>query len=176
MKKLILISACLLTAIPAAAQDNASADIDQPKAPAESKAKQTKFKQLFGTELFEAYREKTLEGVYSSYAQSVKDGEPPVTFTEYHHDNATTTYEHRAVKSFKTIGIYSVKKDQMCYVYNDPGKVVGRFCFYVFESDGCYYHYSAASPLPSTLDALESSWTSMAYRHEDAENCLPDIS
>ena len=135
---------------------------------------ETSFRQLLGEEMMAAYQNKTLEGIYASYVQAMKNDEEPVTFTEFHHDNATTTYEHRGLTSFKTTGVYIVRKDRMCYMYNDPGNVVGRFCFYVFEQDNCYYHFSVQEPLPVKAKDFDN-WTSMAYRHEDADTCLPDI-
>ena len=132
------------------------------------------FKQLFGEEMMEAYQNKTLEGIYADYAMMMRNKEEPATFTEFHHDNATTTYEHRGHINFTTTGVYVVRKDRMCYMYNDPPNVVGRFCFYVFERDNCYYHFSTSDPLPAKSEDFDN-WTSMAYRHEDADTCLPDI-
>ena len=124
----------------------------------------------------EAYVNKTMEGVYASYAEEIANNIPPDTFTEFHHDNATSTYEHRGeYRNFTTTGIYTVRKDRLCYVYNDPGIIVGKYCFYVFKNDNCYYHYIDDEPLPATLEAFDN-WTSMAYAREDRNSCLPDLS
>ena len=133
------------------------------------------FQQLIGLEMLKAYENKTMEGVYNSYAEDMMNDIQPITFTETHHDNATSTYNHRGEIKFTTTGIYTVKKDQMCYYYNDPDHIIGQFCFFVFKSDNCYYHFASDEPLPVTRDDFEN-WTSMAYRHEDADNCLPDLS
>jgi len=134
------------------------------------------FRQLEGEDIMNAYLNKTMEGVYASYAEDIANDIAPDTFTEYHHDNATSDYEHRSVYgSFKTMGVYTVRKDQLCYSYNEPGKVVGRYCFYVFKSDNCYYHFSADSPAPKTEEDFET-WTSMAYAKEHRNSCLPNIS
>ena len=132
------------------------------------------YRQLIGEEMMDAYQNKTLEGIYASYVQAMRNNEEPVTFTEFHHDNATTTYEHRGLTKFTTTGIYIVRKDRMCYMYNDPPNVKGKFCFYVFEQDNCYFHFTTDEPLPLKAKDFDK-WTSMAYRHEDADTCLPDI-
>ncbi|NNE56916.1 MAG: hypothetical protein HKN36_02310 [Hellea sp.] len=134
------------------------------------------FSQLKGEAIMDAYLNKTMEGVYASYAEDIANDIAPDTFTEYHYDNATSDYEHRSVYgSFKTMGVYTVRKDQLCYSYNAPGKVVGRYCFYVFKSDNCYYHFSADSPVPKNEEDFEA-WTSMAYAKEHRNSCLPNIS
>lgn len=133
------------------------------------------FQQLIGEEMLQAYENKTMEGIYNSYAYEIANNIPPETFTETHHDNATSTYTHRGESYFTTTGVYTVKREQMCYFYNDPPTIVGRYCFYVYRSDNCYYHFSADEPKPTSREDFEN-WTSMAYRREDANNCLPDIS
>jgi len=119
------------------------------------------FQQLIGEEMLEAYENKTMEGIYNSYAYEIANNIPPETFTETHHDNATSTYTHRGESYFTTTGVYTVKKEQMCYYYNDPPTIVGQYCFYVYRSDNCYYHFSADEPKPQSREDFEL-WTSMA--------------
>lgn len=139
------------------------------------------FRQVFGKDMIAAYENKTMEGVYKEYALDVAAGRPPTTFTETHHDNATTTYNHRAPEQEYTVkGIYTVQKDTICYYYNNP-QVSGKYCFFVFINDSCYFHFFAptnaplAESLPKTEEEFED-WSSMAYSKEDAGTCLPSIS
>jgi len=123
-----------------------------------------------------AYENKTIEGVYPEYRADIAAGIEPAAFTEFHHDNATTTYEHRGPdQSYTITGIYTVQKDTICYYYNAPGKVVGNFCFYVFIRDSCYFHYYVPEGIPITAKDFDD-WSSMAYAKEDAGTCLPNIS
>lgn len=139
------------------------------------------FRQVFGKDMIAAYENKTMEGVYKEYALDVAAGRPPTTFTETHHDNATTTYNHRAPdKEYTVKGIYTVQKDTICYYYNNS-EVSGKYCFFVFINDSCYFHFFAPSnvPLEQSLPKTEEDfedWSSMAYSKEDAGTCLPSIS
>jgi len=148
---------------------------------AESIGKALGFRQIFGEDMMAAYENKIMEGVYKEYALDIAAGRPPTTFTETHHDNATTTYNHRAPEKEYTIkGIYTVQKDTICYYYNNP-EVSGKFCFFVFLNDSCYFHYFAppSVPLSDSLPKTEEdfdNWTSMAYSKKDAGTCLPSIS
>jgi len=132
------------------------------------------FRQLKGEEIMAAYVNKTMEGVYASYPEMIEAGIPPETFTETHHDNATSTYIHRGARSFETIGVYTVQKDRLCYTYSQPKAIAGQYCFYVFVQESCYFHYSAMLPPPRLIEDFEN-WTSMAYAKEDAGTCLPSI-
>lgn len=132
------------------------------------------FKQLVGDEIMAAYVNKTMEGIYSSYADEIRANLRPVTFTETHHDNATSTYNHRGDDEFTVTGIYQVRKKHLCYYYNDPPHITGQHCFYVFRTDSCFYHFSADAPVPAKQEDFEL-WISMAYAKEDAGRCLPDV-
>ena len=167
----------LVLAFPVAALAQTPTPADKAEATEEKTiAEELGFKQIFGEGMLEAYENKTIEGVYPEFAADIAAGTPPAEFTEFHHDNATTTYEHRSEEQSYTIkGIYSVKKDLICYYYNSPGKVVGSFCFYVFKRDSCYFHYHEPDGLPATAEDFEN-WTSMAYAREDRGTCLPSIS
>lgn len=160
--------------ISAAAQD-VSPETSEKSEPEQSAAKELGFQQVFGEGMLDAYENKTMEGIYQEFAADMAAGRKPVTFTETHHDNATTTYNHRSESEDYTIkGIYTVQKDTICYYYNSPGKVTGSFCFYVFLNESCYYHFYAPEGLPITVKDFEG-WSSMAYAKEDAGTCLPNI-
>lgn len=151
-------------------------DAEPAETPEKSVVEELGFQQVFGEGMLKAYENKTMEGVYKEFAADVAAGRRPVTFTETHHDNATTTYEHRTQDETYTIkGIYTVQKDTICYHYNSPGRVVGSFCFYVFLQESCYFHFYANEGIPTTLEEFDN-WSSMAYAKEDAGTCLPNIS
>ncbi len=132
------------------------------------------YRLLSGDELLATHMEITLEGVYSPGSHKLLPDGSPVTFTEFHHKNSTTTYKHRGYTNYTSKGVFIVQKDRMCYMYNDPPNIIGRFCFYIFEKENCYYHYFAGAPMPKTKEGFEN-WSSMAYRREDKQTCLPDF-
>lgn len=175
VKSLYILGLLVLPAS-AAAQDMTEAATDTQTEAEESAAEALGFRQVFGAGMLDAYENKTIEGVYPEYRADIAAGIEPAAFTEFHHDNATTTYEHRGPdQSYTITGIYTVQKDTICYYYNAPGKVVGNFCFYVFIRDSCYFHYYVPEGIPVTAKDFDD-WSSMAYAKEDAGTCLPNIS
>lgn len=132
------------------------------------------FRQLSGEQMMAAFTNKTLEAVYAEFYENGKASIIPVTFTETHHANATTTYEHRGEDVYTSTGIYTFQKDNVCYLYTSPEALAGKFCFYVFERDNCYYHFINNSPPPQSKKDFDR-WTYMAYRHEDTNTCLQGI-
>ena len=177
MKRALLLSIALILGSPVWAQDDSGSAATQNSDTSEgiSVAETLGFRQVYGEGMLDAYENKTIEGVYPEYAADIAAGIRPAEFTEFHHDNATTTYEHRALNNSYTIrGIYTVQKDTICYYYNSPGKVVGTFCFYVFLRGSCYFHYHEPDGIPKTEEEFEN-WSSMAYAREDRGTCLPSI-
>jgi len=170
MRKTLLPAAFMalfLTGISAA--DGPGTTADKP-----SLAQTLGFEPVTGEDILATYENKTIEGVYNDYAANVRAGIRPARFTETHFDNATTLYEHRGKTDYTIKGIYTVKKDQICYQYNAPGKAVGNFCFYVFKQENCYFHFYEPFGYPETEEAFKS-WASMAYAKEDVGTCLPNI-
>jgi len=117
----------------------------------------------------------------SAMAQT-DEPQPDKPTTETQEDTtAESIGKHRAPEKEYTIkGIYTVQKDTICYYYNNP-EVSGKFCFFVFLNDSCYFHYFAppSVPLSDSLPKTEEdfdNWTSMAYSKKDAGTCLPSIS
>lgn len=140
-----------------------------------STAERIGMRQVMGNELLPTFENKTMEGIYNSYEQTVRAGLPPDTYTETHHDNATTLYEHRGRIDYTEIGIYQVKRDQICYTYkSDKNYNNGTFCFYIFKRDGCYYHFYEPEGFPKTEQDFEN-WTSMSFALEEKQSCLPNI-
>ncbi len=176
MRRVILTFSAFILGSSAWAQDDSAADlITADNSGDVSVAEQLGFRQIFGEGMLDAYENKTIEGVYPEYRADILAGNRPAEFTEFHHDNATTTYEHRAAGESYTIkGIYTVQKDTICYYYNSPGKVVGTFCFYVFLRGSCYFHFHEPDGIPTKEEDFEN-WSSMAYAREDRGTCLPSI-
>jgi len=160
-----------LTAFTGAAQETDTTDT----AETQSAASTLGFRQVFGEELMASFLSRTMDGVYRDYEINMRAGIAPTTYTEFHHPNAVADYQQKGPISFHIKGVYTVKKDQICYAYDSPGKVVGNFCFYIFKQDSCYYQYYEPYGLPVTAEDFDQ-WSSMAYAVEDAGTCLPSIS
>lgn len=162
----ICVAACL-AGLPASGQD-------VPETPQTPSEPAPSLRQVMGVELLPTYENKTMEGIYNSYEAELRAGLKPETYTETHHDNATTLYDHRGRENYTIRGIYQIKKDQICYTYKTEKYWNGTYCFYVFTSNGCYYHFYEGSGFPKSEEDL-ARWDSMAYAKEDAQTCLPNI-
>lgn len=133
------------------------------------------FQQLFGDDLLEVFSDNTFEAVYGPGSNHEGVNGKPASFTEVHYPNSRTDYDHRGVENFKTEGIYRIQKDQMCFTYFEPDFFNGTSCFYIFERQGCYYHYDADLDIPEKNEEW-ADWVYVASLKNEIYKCQPEIS
>ncbi len=129
--------------------------------------------QISGNDLLSIYQNQTVTGVFNSYIADIRAGIPPERFSEAHFENATTLYKQWGRHDYSMRGVYSFKRDEICYTYKTD-RWDGTYCFYVFKQDGCYYHFSVNRGFPVTQDDFKN-WTSMGSIKEENKSCLPNI-
>lgn len=79
----------------------------------------------------------TIKGEYRHIRQRTKT----YNFTEHHNADGTTDYTEGKIKA-KGLW-YTVGDDKICYKYPNEKQMGNQTsCFWVYESEGCYYGYS----------------------------------
>jgi len=129
----------------------------------------TEFKQMLGDDLRAVFNNTMMIGEY----RAVRDRTKTNNYTEFHFDDGSTDYKEGPQKEK---GIWTlVGPDKVCYRYPDSSSYTQTYCFFVYESDGCYYKYSLqAMGLrgPRNYDY----WSSRAIRNGSGKSCAAPIS
>lgn len=149
--------AAFIIAAPAAAQATNMAEVP------------TSGEWMTGDEILEEYTNTTQTGMYSWTRNN--DG-VPVSFSEVHYDNTITQYNEFGQTDFKIKGVWVVKKNVICYYYDD-WRINPVNCFTVLKSGNCYYHYDDEKA--PNFDDMED-WNSVGFNEDETPTCVPPIS
>ena len=129
----------------------------------------TDFTQMLGDDLKAVFNNTMMIGEY----RSVRDRTQTSNYTEFHFDDGSTDYkEGPQVEK----GIWNlVGQDKVCYRYPESSSYTQTYCFFVYESDGCYYKYSLyAMGLNGPVNY--DYWSSRAIRKGSGKSCAAPIS
>ena len=124
---------------------------------------------LSGDEILKAYTNTTQTGMYS---WTRNDDGIPVSFSETHYDNTITTYNEFGREDFTIKGVWTVKKNIICYYYDD-WRISPVNCFTVLKNGNCYYHYDDAKA--PNFQNMEN-WNSVSFNENETPTCVPPIS
>jgi hypothetical protein len=133
---------------------------------AESSASYT---QMLGEELNAVFNETTMVGEYRTYRTLTETFD----YSEFHFADGSTDYtEGKRTEK----GIWSlVGEDKICYRYPGSEYYNQTYCFFVYESEGCFYKYSLVNMTlrgPRSWDA----WSSRAIRKGSGATCAAPTS
>lgn len=154
---LALISSALLISAPAAAQVTNMAEVP------------TDGEWLTGDEILKEYTDTVQTGMYS---WTRDNNGIPVSFSEIHHANTITEYSEFGREDFTIRGVWVVKKNVICYYYDDY-RINPVNCFTVLKSGNCYYHYDDEKA--QDFKDMED-WNSVGFNEDETPTCVPPIS
>lgn len=127
------------------------------------------FKQMLGDDLKAVFNETMMVGEYRAYRDETETN----NYTEYHFEDGSTDYKEGPQRER---GVWNlVGPDKICYKYPDSANYRDTYCFFVYESEGCYYKYSLEAMSlrgPKSYDY----WSSRAVRKGSGKSCAAPIS
>ncbi len=124
--------------------------------------------QIKGDDLRAVFSGTTMVGEYVTYRDETKT----YNYTELHFKGGDTDYiegKQREKGQWRIVG-----DDKICYKYPKSQYYMNTYCFFVYETEGCYYKYA----LPSmTLRGPRSwdMWSSRAVRKGHGGSCATPI-
>lgn len=130
---------------------------------------ETGFKQMLGDDLRAVFNETMMIGEYRAY----RDNTQTNNYTEYHFKDGSTDYKEGPQKER---GVWTlVGADKICYRYPDSDFYKQTYCFFVYESEGCYYKYSR-QVMGLNGPKNYGYWSSRAVRKGSGQTCAAPIS
>lgn len=127
------------------------------------------YTQMLGDDLKAVFNETMMVGEYRAYRDETETN----NYTEFHFEDGSTDYKEGPQRER---GVWTlVGPDKVCYKYPNSTSYTQTYCFFVYESEGCYYKYSlAAMGLngPRNYDY----WSSRAVRKGSGKSCAAPIS
>lgn len=127
------------------------------------------FTQMLGDDLKAVFNETMMIGEYRAFRNLTETND----YTEFHFKDGSTDYKEGRQEER---GIWTlVGSDKICYRYPDSNQYKQTYCFFVYESEGCYYKYSLqvmGLNGPRSFDF----WSSRALRKGSGGSCAAPIS
>lgn len=127
------------------------------------------YQQILGDELKAVFNETLMVGEYRAFRDKTETN----NYTEFHFDDGSTDYKEGPQKER---GVWTlVGPDKICYRYPESASYTQTYCFFVYESEGCYYKY------PLQVMGLNGPrsyeyWSSRAVRKGSGKSCAAPIS
>ena len=127
------------------------------------------YKQMLGDNLKAVFNETMMIGEYRAFRDKTKTS----NYSEFHYKDGSTDYKEGDQKER---GVWElVGPDKICYNYPESSYYQQKYCFFVYESEGCYYKYSLQSMSLSGPRSWDY-WSSRAVRKGSGKSCAAPIS
>lgn len=138
-------------------------------AQARNSAKQSpSYIQMKDDALRAVFSDTVMVGEYRTYRDITKT----FNYTEFHTIDGTTDYKEGRKHED---GLWTIiGGDKICYKYPKSNYYTRTYCFFVYESEACYYKYTPAN---MTLRGPRSwnSWSSRAVREGSGGSCAAPV-
>lgn len=121
---------------------------------------------IVGDALLAEFEDTTHSGAYNF----TDDGDPRRFYTETTRGTGRTIYTENDIT---TEGVWTVRRDMLCFMYNSSDFSGG--CFRVYKVGNCFYYYSDnVIEFPGELD--RNYWTARSVKGDEKPNCEPGLS
>lgn len=128
-----------------------------------------RFSQMLGSDLKAVFNDTIMVGEYRVFRETTET----FSYTEFHSPEGWTDYKEgpQIEKGVWTL----VGEDKICYNYPGSEYYAQTYCFFVYETGGCYYKYTWQN---MTLNGPRNwdSWSSRAVRKGSGANCAAPTS
>jgi len=115
-------------------------------------------------ELLAAFSGQTHRGTYNFKRVDIET----FAFTETTSADGTTHHRHGDKID---IGTWRVKRNVICFVYEDWDNGVNQHCFNVFKRGNCFYHFG----LRSGSGGLGGAFTARSVHADETPDCEPSM-
>lgn len=160
------VRACLAILLMSAMPLTASAQetLSQPNKNGEFLPDPTQETPLDEQELLAAFSGKTHRGTYNFKRRNIE------TFAFMETTSADGTTAHYHGDKIDT-GTWRVKRNVICFVYDNWDGGVHRACFNVYKRGNCFYHYG----LSSGPNGLGGAFTARSVHADETPDCEPSM-
>ncbi|MGB6231425.1 MAG: hypothetical protein WBF53_15025 [Litorimonas sp.] len=115
-------------------------------------------------ELLDAFSDKTHTGTYTFERKNID------TFAFRETTTSDGRTEHRHGDKLDT-GIWRVRENVICFVYDNWDGQVHRACFNIFKRGNCFYHYG----LHYGAGGLQGNFTARSVHEGETPDCEPSM-